>query len=173
MSSYLDGKALLTRVLRLYAMHETIQQDETASKDEFREQRRRKRNPSDEKIQVKKKNITQDPKALPQVAVRNFFAPLRTHMETEDSNGEKTTGTEEAEQEPANQAGRPPPIILTSTTNLLQLQKKVRGLVKGSLSSVAHETEPELSQRNWRTFQPLNPSFRLKNCPILPSIPNP
>jgi hypothetical protein len=58
MSSCLDGKALFTGVLWLYAavhteMHETIQHDETASKDEFREQRRLQRNPSDEKTQVK------------------------------------------------------------------------------------------------------------------------
>jgi hypothetical protein len=114
MSSYLDGKALLTGVLRLYAavhrhMHETLQQDETASKDEFREQRRRKRNPSDDKIQIKRKNVTQDPKALPQVAVRNFFAPLRTQMETEDNNGEMSTGTEKPNRsQQTRQVGRLP-----------------------------------------------------------------
>jgi hypothetical protein len=110
-------------------MNETMQQDGSGSKDDFREQRRHKRNPSNEQIQAKRISVnanTQDTKALPQVAVSNFFAALRTQMETEDSSDGKRTGTEEDQQKPANQAGRPPPIILTFATNLLQLQKSQR-----------------------------------------------
>jgi hypothetical protein len=61
-----------------------------------------------EQIQAKRVSIKRDPKALQQVAVRNFFAPLRTQMGAEDSNDGKTTGTEKAEQKPANQAFLPP-----------------------------------------------------------------
>jgi hypothetical protein len=38
----------------------------------------------------------------------------------------------EGEQQGTNRACRPPPIILTSATNLLQLQKQIKGIVKGS-----------------------------------------
>jgi hypothetical protein len=50
-------------------------------------------------------------------------------MELEGSK-EETNGGEE--QGPTNQASRLPPIILTSATNLLQLQKHLKGIVKGS-----------------------------------------
>jgi hypothetical protein len=45
-----------------------------------------------------------------------------TKEETDDREHQGTT----------NQAGRPPPIILSSATNLLQLQKNIKGIVKGS-----------------------------------------
>jgi hypothetical protein len=66
--AHLDGKALFAGALRLHAavhreMHETKQQEESDSKDDFREQSRRKRNPSDEQNQVKRISITRDPKA--------------------------------------------------------------------------------------------------------------
>jgi hypothetical protein len=72
--SYLDGKALLTGVLRVYAtlhkeMNVTIQKGEPDPKGEFREQRRRKWIPSAEKAQAKRSSITRDPKVLPHVAV--------------------------------------------------------------------------------------------------------
>jgi hypothetical protein len=81
-------------------MNETLQQDDAGPKDEFREQRRRKWNPSDEQIQAKRNSniaITRGAKALPQipVPVQSFFAPPRIQMETED----------EVQHESANQAG--------------------------------------------------------------------
>jgi hypothetical protein len=48
---------------------------------------------------------------------------------TEDTNNQ-TDG--EQQQLPNSQKGRPPPIILTSTINLRQLQKQLKGLVKGN-----------------------------------------
>jgi hypothetical protein len=37
------------------------------------------------------------------------------------------------QQQPScNKSGRPPPIVLTSTTNLMQLQRKNKGIVMGS-----------------------------------------
>jgi hypothetical protein len=49
---HLDGKALFTGILRLYAaihrgMNETLQSEQVESPMEFREQKRRKRNASD------------------------------------------------------------------------------------------------------------------------------
>jgi hypothetical protein len=83
-------------------MNETLQQDDTGPKEEFREQRRRKRKLSDEQIQVQSNSncaITWDPKALPQVPVRNFFAKTKTQVKYEDSRDGKCTGTDEVQQE--------------------------------------------------------------------------
>jgi hypothetical protein len=46
------------------------------------------------------------------------------------------------QQEPTNEAGGPPPIILPSATTLIQLQKQIKGIVKDS--SEVPGTEPEL-----------------------------
>jgi hypothetical protein len=55
-----------------------------------------------------------------QVPTRNFYAPLRNTMEVEER--QITTWSDEDQQAT---------IIITSATNLLQLQKKFRGLDKG------------------------------------------
>jgi hypothetical protein len=54
---------------------------------------------------------------------RNPKTQPQAVMELEESKGDQ--------QESSGQAGRPPPVILTSATNLLELQKKLRGIVKG------------------------------------------
>jgi hypothetical protein len=65
------------------------------------------------------------PKAVP---TRNGFAPLRTTgMDTETSGAENTL----PEQEAPRKSGRPPPIVMTSTTNLIQLQCDLKEHVKG------------------------------------------
>jgi hypothetical protein len=134
---HLEGKARFTAMLRLYAathrkLRDRLQSEQEEPTEEFREQKRRKRNSSDEQPVVPKKTAitsgsVRDPRIRPQVDLptRNLYAPLRTEMDLEvDNNSEQ--------QEPSNQAGRPPPIILTSATNLLQLQKQLRCIVKGS-----------------------------------------
>jgi hypothetical protein len=140
LSKHLDGKALFTAVLRLYAathreMRESLLPEETETPEGFREQRRRKRNPSEE--QVKKLKPTpgsRDPRTRSQVEAqvptRNFYAPLRTSemdvVETTDNHG-----TEE-QQPSSSKTGRPPPIVLTSSTNLMQLQRQIQNIVTGS-----------------------------------------
>jgi hypothetical protein len=63
-----------------------------------------------------------------------------TEMELEGSKEEANDGEQEGT---INQAGRPPPIILTSATNPIQLQKRLKGIVQGSLSSETPKTEAE------------------------------
>jgi hypothetical protein len=56
-----------------------------------------------------------------------FRTPLRAaNMDTESS-GTKATSNEEAVP---GKTDRPPPIILTSTANLIQLQKQLKSVVK-------------------------------------------
>jgi hypothetical protein len=120
---HLDGKALFKAMLRLYAalhweMRDSILPAQQKSTEEFREQRRRKRNASDD--QAKKSKIgsptpgSKDPKPRPQgeTATKNFFAPLRTaEMDVEHTLMEGTSDDPSSEpQKPSSsKAGRPPP----------------------------------------------------------------
>jgi hypothetical protein len=57
-----------------------------------------------------------------EVVTRNYFAPLRT--------AEMGTDAMPHEEAVSGKTGRPPPIVLTSTTNLIHLQKQVKGVLK-------------------------------------------
>jgi hypothetical protein len=45
---------------------------------------------------------------------------------------DQTEDTNKQQQPPNSQRGRPPPIILTATVTLMQLQRQLKGIVKGS-----------------------------------------
>jgi hypothetical protein len=136
LSKHLDGNALFTGILCLYAaihreMAATLQTKQVETEEEFREQKRRKRNLSDKQTKQKRKTDTKSgtvsaPHA--ELTTKNFCAPLRTEMDLE---GDKVN-TVQNKQGTTTQAGRQPPIILTSATNLLQLQKSISGIIKGS-----------------------------------------
>jgi hypothetical protein len=66
-------------------------------------------------------------------------------MELEVSNNSE-------QQEATNQAGRPPPIILISATNLLQLQKQLRGIVKGSFEFLNAKTGTRVVTKDMADF---------------------
>jgi TRAP-type C4-dicarboxylate transport system substrate-binding protein len=80
---HLRGKALFTAMLRLYAalhreLRDTILPAPQKSSEEFREQRRHKRNPSDD--QAKKSRTTMPtlvakPRPQEEVKTQNFYAP--------------------------------------------------------------------------------------------------
>jgi hypothetical protein len=57
---------------------------------------------------------------------------LRTNIELMDSKEESNKRTDGEQQEPSNHISKPPPIILTSATNLIQLQKQLKDIVKGN-----------------------------------------
>jgi hypothetical protein len=96
---------------------------QTNKKDDFQEVRRRKRRATNETTGTSKKATVQNKTStalnipLPkEVVTRNFFAPFRaTDMDT-DVSGTEANSNEEAVP---GKTGRPPPIILTSTTNLI------------------------------------------------------
>jgi hypothetical protein len=46
------------------------------------------------------------------------------------------------EQDNPRKSGRPPPIVMTSTTNLIQLQSNLKNMSKESTSFETHKTEP-------------------------------
>jgi hypothetical protein len=62
------------------------------------------------------------------VSTGNFFASLRTiHVDTGTTGAENTL----PEQEAPRKLGRPPPIVMTSTINLFQLQSDLKDHIKG------------------------------------------
>jgi hypothetical protein len=68
-----------------------------------------------------------------ELPTRNFFKPRRTaDMELEPTGDNSDRTNSHQQQPPSNQRGRRPPIILTSAINLIQLQKQLKGLVKGN-----------------------------------------
>jgi hypothetical protein len=77
------------------------------------------------------------PMSSVKVATNNFFAPLQTAiMDTDAPRTESST----AEEAVPGKAGRPPPVVLTSATNLIQLQEQ--------LTSVAKQFSEFLSTKN-------------------------
>jgi hypothetical protein len=98
----------------------------------FKMIRRRKRQNSQETAETAKRAATlptanSGPKEVP---TRNFFAPLRTTSMDTDSSSTENTPQETATTPTAAKTGRPPPIILTSTVNLIQLQKQLKNILK-------------------------------------------
>jgi hypothetical protein len=125
---HIGGKALITPMLRLYAaLHRNLSDTvlsvwaEHKSTEEFRQQRRSKRNPSEDSAKKPKTGVptpeSRDPRLRPkgEVPTRNFFAPLRTtdmdlentHEETheETTSEHPTSGTQQAS---SSKPGRPP-----------------------------------------------------------------
>jgi hypothetical protein len=127
----MDGKALFAAILRLYAATHTemlsclVKTTERVpaqdNDEEFREQKRRKRVPSDQGSGKTKKTVVaaptpRDPRKNPQAEVptKNYFAPLRTEMEVErpveEGSTQKPGGI--PQQESFSRSGRPPPSYL-------------------------------------------------------------
>jgi hypothetical protein len=122
------------------AVHCDTQQ--TDAQESFKEQERRNRRSSKDQANQTKRAITPTAGATDQrkpsqleLPTRNFFTPLRAaDMEVEHTEdiSDRTDGNHQ-QQSPSSQRGRPPPIILTSAINLIQLQKQLKGFVKGSV----------------------------------------
>jgi hypothetical protein len=94
---------------------------------------KRHRQKSQEAYNIHQGSNTLQLQSKPEVPTQNFFAPLRS-IEMAVDHGDDADGATERQQhqEPSNQAGRPPPVVLTSQVNLIQLQRLLKGLLKGS-----------------------------------------
>jgi hypothetical protein len=100
---------------------------QTNKEDDFQEVRRRKRRATDETTGTSNKETVQTkmPAALnippKEVVTRNFFAPLKAADMDTDASGTEANSNEEAVP---GKRGRPPPTILTSTTNMKIMVKE-------------------------------------------------
>jgi hypothetical protein len=108
--------------------------ESTAQDDDFQEVKRCKRRLSNDISETTMKStksvpisttVKQTPVAVP---TRKFFAPLRTNdMDTETNGANKTL----PEQEAPRKSRTLPPIVMTSSKNLIQLQSDLNENVKG------------------------------------------
>jgi hypothetical protein len=122
-----------------YVATTSAEKSQQSSWDGFREQRGRKMsNTADDELLTscnKKANpqtSAQPTKKQAPIPIKNYYVPLRTV----EMDAEKEAGNSPASEQQQT-TGRPPPMVLTSATNLINLQNKLKGLVKGTLSSEA------------------------------------
>jgi hypothetical protein len=119
--------------------------ESAAQNDDFREVKTRNRRYSNENSQPRSRLLSVPKSAavrLPTKAVitRSFFAPLRIKdMDTETTGAENTL----PEQEAPRKLGRPAPVVMTSTTNLIRLQSDLKEHVKGEYL-LTYRVEPFL-----------------------------
>jgi hypothetical protein len=79
----------------------------------------------------------------------NVFESLRTNdIDTENTGAENKVMEQEAPRKP----GKPPPIMMTSTTNLIRLQSSLKTTSKESTSSVYMKWNPYHNERNGGLF---------------------
>jgi hypothetical protein len=128
----LRGKTLFSALYGIYTVTlnelKCLVKSSSQKGDGFKEVRNRKRHSSQEAANLPKKATVPAPAV--KVPNRNFFAPLRTASMETDSPATESSPT--AEEAVPTKSARPPPIILTSATNLIQLQKKLKGVAKQS-----------------------------------------
>jgi hypothetical protein len=95
-----------------------------------------------------------------EVVNRNFFAPLRAADIDTDTCGTEATSNEEAVPD---KTGRPPPITLTSTTNLIQLHKQLKSVVRENLELRSTRNGTRVIARGMADFQSVKSHFDANN----------
>jgi hypothetical protein len=168
---HLDRKALFMAILRMYAaihreLRASLVTDEQQTEDS-REQRRRKRNSSEEESKKSKTSKPtpgpRDPRIQPQpLPIKNFFAALKGANMVIESCGTQENQQDEA---PAVKTGRPPPIVITATTNLLQLQKIIRGVVKENFKFRNTRNGTRVLTQNLTDFAAVKSYLESRNLP--------
>jgi hypothetical protein len=146
----------LKSILKVYKSTEKPAQDE-----DFQEVRRRKLHNTSEAAPTSKKAVptaTSDPVTTPskEITTRNFFAPLRAaNMDTDSAGSEDSTSAATA----PGKTGRPPPIILTSAVNLIQLQKKLKDVVSEDFEFRNTKNGTRVITRGMADFQSVKSYF--------------
>jgi hypothetical protein len=143
------------------------------SKEEPREHRRRKRTFSDDADERTKKLAlsatgVNSPKLRSKNAVPtpNFFAPLRsTEMEADHGDDADNSTERYQEQAPSSQAGRPLPIVLISQANVIQLQRQLMGLLKGSFEFCSTRNETRIVKKEIADCSTTRAHFDSNNLP--------
>jgi hypothetical protein len=102
------------------------------------------------------------------VATRNFFAPLRTSsMETDAP----ATHFSAAEKDVPKRTSRPPPIMLTSATNLLQLQKQLKDVAKQEFEFRSTRNATRVVTKDMLDFEAVKAHFHSHNLSFYSFFP--
>jgi hypothetical protein len=138
-----------------------IESVKPTQEDGFKEVRRRKRHSTNEAAPTSKKPAAEaQSTTAKEVATRNFFAPLRaTAMDTDSSVTEATT----PEEAVPGKAGRPPPIILTANTNLIQLQRQLKNVAKGDFEFRNTKNGTRVITKSMTDFKTVKSFFSTQN----------
>jgi hypothetical protein len=86
-------------------------------------------------------------------------------MEVAEGNGEDSPNPTENQQQqaPTSERSRPPPIVLTTETNLIQLQKQVKGIVKGSFEFRSTRNGTRVVVREMADYSTIRSHFESNN----------
>jgi hypothetical protein len=109
-----------------------------------------------------------------EVPTRNFFVPLRsTEMEADHGNDVDDSTKGQQQQALSSQAGRLPPIILTSQVSLIQLQRQLKDLLKGSFEfrSSSSSNRTRIVMKEVADFSAIYPHFKGNNLPYFTFCP--
>jgi hypothetical protein len=138
-----------------------IESVKPTQEDGIKEVQRRKRHSTNEAAPTSKKPAA-EAKSTPakEVATRNFFAPLRTTTMDTDSSVTEATTPEEAVP---GKAGGPPPIILTSDTNLIQLQRQLKTVAKGDFEFRNTKNGTRVITKSMTDFEAVKSFFSAQN----------
>jgi hypothetical protein len=90
-----------------------------------------------------------------EVVTRNYFAPLRTAEMDTDTSGTEVMPHEEAVP---GKTGRPPPIVLTSATNLIHLQKQMKRVLKDNFEFRSTRNGTRIITKTMADFSDSNPT---------------
>jgi hypothetical protein len=146
---------------------------EPPSNEVFHEQRRRKRKLSGDANKRTKKSATSatgtnDPqlRQKDEVPTQNFFAPLKlTEMEADHGDDADDSTEGQQQQAPSTQTCRPPPIELSSQVNLIQLQRQLKGLLKGNFEFRSTRNGTRVVTKEMEDFLTTRSHFESNNLP--------
>jgi hypothetical protein len=94
------------------------------------------------------------------VTTKNFFAPFRTLNVDTDASGTESSETEEPVP---RKSSRPPPIVLTSTINLIQLQKQLKGIAKQQFEFRSTRNGTRITTKDMVDYQSVKGHFESNN----------
>jgi hypothetical protein len=84
---------------------------------------------------------------------------MAADMDTDDSGADATSN----EDAVPGKTGRPPPIIITSTTNMIQLQKQLKSMMKGNIEFRSTGNGARVITRVMADFQSIKSHFDANN----------
>jgi hypothetical protein len=98
-------------------------------------------------------HVSTPPKEVPTC---NYFDPLHAaEMETDSAGSEASSCKATA----PGKTGRPPPIILTSAVNLIQLQKQLKGVISEDFKFRSTRNGTRVTTRSMADFQSVKSYF--------------
>jgi hypothetical protein len=139
---------------------------------EFHEQRRLKRKPT--KPTIVPRSLTTSITGVndlqlqskSQVPTRNFFAPLRsTEMGADHGDDADDTTERQLYQAPYSQTGRPLPIVLISEIKPIQLQRQMKGFLKGNVEFRNSRNGTRIVMKEMEDFSAIRFHFESNNLP--------